>query len=114
MSTVTIPRELAQSVLVLLHRTYSGDAVPGGTYALIMHDLETALASPENTPRTAQDAPGSTQETPPTPGTCRFCRVALSDDQGLCKQCADDLLRDAQELEASKSVCCFCKETTDA
>lgn len=101
MNTVTLPRELAQSLLVLMHRVYAGDAIPGGTWALVMRDLETALGTPE-------DASESTQATPVPLTPCRFCRVAVTTDGGLCAPCATDLLRDAQELEQSTHVCPRC------
>lgn len=57
MSTVTIPRELAQSLLVLMTRDATDADVPAGQWRTFADALATAL----NAPRNAQDAPGSTQ-----------------------------------------------------
>lgn len=86
MSTVTLDRQLAESLLVLMHRVYGGEVVHPTQWRLFMSDLERALEAPPPTlatwmngpegrtlarrmgealnasPRTHENAPGSTQE----------------------------------------------------
>lgn len=137
MSTVTIPRELAQSLLVLMTRsvTEGSHGVPPGQWLTFANALDRAmhprtqwrapngapltdrhnLNPPEAmyramgcTPELPQVASGATQAPSPTPGACRFCRVTLSEDQGLCATCASELLHDAQQLEQSRHADCPC------
>lgn len=55
MNPITLDRTLAEALLVLMHRVYSGEVVPPGQWRLFMTDLEQALEGP-------QIAPGATQE----------------------------------------------------
>lgn len=108
MSTVTIPRELAQSLLVLMTRsvTEGVESVPAGQWLTFANALDKAMHAPP----ASQNAPGSTPGGNPLPGACRFCQAVVGGATGLCAQCADDLLRDASELEQSKHACPRCHD----
>ena len=97
-ATVTIPKDLAQSLLDLLTR----QCVEGLTSVPVSAVLASANALDRamHAPRSADVAPGATPWLPVGQGVCRFCQSAPTPLGGLCTQCTDDLLRDAQELEA--------------
>lgn len=122
MSPVTLDRTLAQGLLVLMHRVYSGEVVHPTQWRLFMTDLERAL----DAPGTHEDAPGSTQEPEPRqPLTlagaialvsnggpsvardnlvrlgilCSVCREAPRlPDRDFCGPCQDELNADLAEL----------------
>jgi hypothetical protein len=106
-STVTLPRELAQSLLVLMIRDATDADVPAGQWLTFANALDKAMHAPQ----ARQNAPGAMQAADPTQGACRFCRTAGGPgtrENGLCATCADDLLRDAQELERASKSCPRC------
>lgn len=106
MNTVTIPRELVRDILLLMTRDAIDADVPPGQWLTFANALDKAM----HAPGALQNAPGATPATPVPLTPCRFCRVAVTTDGGLCATCATELLADAQELERSKHECPRCHD----
>lgn len=122
MTPVTLPRELAESLLTLMTRTVldGHESVPIAQWLVFANALDKAMH-----PKTAQDAPGATRALAPVSApiagpcgalgafqaqdeaimaddlTCRFCHTAPVREPGhACGPCIEALLADVASLES--------------